>query len=143
MSTQTGTSGSAPTWSGPGIMQAIITLREDSKLSQDNLEKFFYESYFPAVLKTGIVKSITSWKAASPNYGRPWMIIMEVENLELVQFGDQNHKVGGGLHTITRTSDLFPTNGPVDDFIDFESRILSQIELYGSSGTSAGKFTSS
>ena len=67
------------------------------------------------------------------------MIVMEVENLELLQFGDQNHKVGGGLHTIPRTSDLFPTDGPVDDFIDFESRILSQIQLYGSSGTTTGK----
>jgi hypothetical protein len=118
-------------------MQSFVTLREGSKLSQDTLEKWFYNVYLPAVLKTGIVKAITSWKAASPNYERQWMIVFEVEDLELVQYGNKKH-VGGGLHEIPRTSDTFPTAGPVDDFVDFESRILEQIQLYGSSGNSTG-----
>lgn len=67
------------------------------------------------------------------------MIVFEVPNLEMVEFGDAKHKAGGGLHGIPRTSDLFPTEGPVDDFVDFESRILSQVELYGENGNTAGR----
>ncbi|KAF1976036.1 hypothetical protein BU23DRAFT_552042 [Bimuria novae-zelandiae CBS 107.79] len=137
MSTATESSPYTPTWSGPGVMQAIVTLRKDSKLSQETLEKWFHEVYFPAVLKTGIAKTTTTWRAVDPNYERPLMFVSEVENMELIQYGDQNHKVGGGLHNIPRKSELFPTDGPVDDFVDFESRLLSQIESYGDSGTLA------
>lgn len=120
-------------------MQLFVKLRANSNLSQEILEKWFNEVYLPAVLNTGIVKAITSWKAANPNYERPWMIVFEIGDLSLVQHGNRNLR-GSELHQISRTSEMFPSSGPVDDFVDFETRILKQIQLYGSSGNSAGVF---
>ncbi|KAJ4357868.1 uncharacterized protein N0V89_002445 [Didymosphaeria variabile] len=137
MSASSPTSGNSQSWSGPGIIQSYIKLRDDSKISQETLEKWVYDVYLPAVLKTGIVKAITSWRAASAKYERGWLIVFDVEDLELVQYGNRKH-VGGGLHVISRTSDMFWTNGPVDDVIDFESRILEKVELYGDGRDSAG-----
>ncbi|KAJ4294397.1 hypothetical protein N0V90_008087 [Kalmusia sp. IMI 367209] len=139
MSTTVAANGRTQPWSGPGIMQSFVKLREDSQLSIETLQNWFDEVYLPAVLATGIVKSATHWKAASPNYGKQWMIVYEVEDLALVQNND-NH-VGGSLKDIPRTSETFPTEGLVDDFIDFESRILSQIQLFGSGEHPADEVT--
>lgn len=129
-------SGADRRWTGRGVVQVLATLRDGSQLSQSTFERWLHEVYLPEVLNSGVTNAITSWKAASPNYERPWMILMEVRDLELLH---QRHTAGGAFHSIPRTSDQFPTDGPVDEFVDFESRILSEIQVFGSNKTGLGK----
>ncbi|KAF2642263.1 hypothetical protein P280DRAFT_262017 [Massarina eburnea CBS 473.64] len=109
----------APQWSGPGIMQSFISLKPGTKLSQETLEKWFEEEYIPAILDTGIVTSAVTWKAADPEYKHQGMVIYKVPDLTPVKEGKLKDDA------VSRKSSLFPTDGPVDDFIEFESRILS------------------
>ncbi|KAF2692206.1 hypothetical protein K458DRAFT_354521 [Lentithecium fluviatile CBS 122367] len=109
-------------WSGPGIMQSYFKLKPGSKLSQETLEKWWQEEYLPKVVDTGIVKSAWTWNAVNPDYERQHMVIYKVPDLAPVQ--------SDMLKKIPRTSDMFPTDGPVDDFIQFESRIFELVQLY-------------
>lgn len=120
-------------WSGPGIMVSFISLKKDSQLSRETLEKWFDDVYVPAVLGTGIVKSAWKWEAAGPDYDKQHMVIYKVPDLAGAQ--------SGKLKEVPRTSELFPTDGPVDDFIDFESRIFSLAQLYETSKQPEGTST--
>jgi len=111
-------------WSGPGIMQSFVNIKHHTGITEDTLEQWFDDVYVPNVLQTGIVKSASRWKAADTAYDKQWMILYEVDDLGLVQ--------SGGLKKVPRTSTMFPTDGPVDNFIELESRVLSLEQNYGS-----------
>ncbi|KAF2794664.1 hypothetical protein K505DRAFT_274721 [Melanomma pulvis-pyrius CBS 109.77] len=111
-----------PAWSGPGIIQSFITIPESSKLSQATLEKWLDEFYVPALIATGVVTSAWRFKAANSDFEKPLMSIYKIPELRDVQ--------GGKLQDIKRTSDLFPTSGPLEDFVVSESRILALEQLY-------------
>jgi hypothetical protein len=117
-------------WSGPGIMQTFMKLKPESKLSQETLDKWWQEEYLPKVLDTGIITSARTWKAADPKYEYQNMILYQVPDLAAAQSRE--------LSNIPRTSDSFPTDGPVDDFIEFESRIFSKVQLYEATPQSEG-----
>lgn len=117
-------------WSGPGIIQSFIALPETSKLKQETLEKWFDEVYVPALIETGAVKSAWRFKAANPEYDKQHMVIYKCPDLALVK--------AGKLESVPRTSDLFPTEEPVDVLIDSESRILSFVQLYETAKQSEG-----
>lgn len=60
------------------------------------------------------------------------MILFEVDDLEDVQRGrTKTGQVGGGLHEVPRASETFPGGGVVDEYVDFESRILERVEVFG------------
>lgn len=119
-------------WSGPGIMLSFIYFRKGSQLSQETFWKWFDEVYVPAVVGTGIVKSAWRWKAANPDYQKLHMVLYKVPELSTAQTD--------ALKNIPRTSDTFPTNGPVDDFIDFESRIFSLVQYFETEKQPEGTF---
>ena len=116
------TSAALLAWSGPGIIQSFITVPEDSKLSEETLEKWLDNVYVPALIETGVVKSAWRYKAANPHSDKPLMSIYKIPELRDVQ--------AGKLQDIKRTSDLFPTDRPLEDFVISESRILGLEELY-------------
>jgi hypothetical protein len=118
------TDASSKQWSGPGIMQTLMKLKPDSKLSQETLQKWWEEEYLPKMLETGIVKSACTWKAADPKYEHQNMIIYQVPDVAAMK------SRGSELSDIPRTSDSFPTDGGVDDFIEFESRVYSLVQNY-------------
>ncbi|CAI6338231.1 unnamed protein product [Periconia digitata] len=115
---------SEPQWSGPGIMQSFVTLKEGSKITQETLDRWFEEVYVPELIKTGIVTAASIWKAANPAYEKQNMILYEAPDLAPIKQGKlrEDH--------VSRKSDMFPTDGPVDDFVDVESRILAREEYY-------------
>jgi hypothetical protein len=119
-------------WSGPGMMQSFLKLKKDSKLSQETLEKWWEEEYLPKVLDTGIISAAWTLKAADPNNEKQQMVMYRVPDLAPVQ--------SETLKNIPRTSNLFPTDGPVDDFIDFESRIFSFVQLHETEKQPEGTF---
>jgi hypothetical protein len=116
------TSAASLAWSGPGIIQSFITIPEDSKLSEETLEKWLDNVYVPALIETGVVKSAWRYKAANPHSDKPLMSIYKIPELRDVQ--------AGKLQDIKRTSDLFPTDKPLEDFVISESRILGLEQLY-------------
>jgi len=105
-------------------MQTLMKLKPGSKLSPETLEKWWEEEYLPKMLETGIVKSARTWKAADPKYEHQDMIIYQLPDVAAIK------SRGKELSDILRTSDSFPTDGPVDDFIEFESRIYSLVQNY-------------
>jgi hypothetical protein len=123
-SIMTSTDANAKPWTGPGIMVSFAKLKKNSKLSQETLDKWWKEVYLPKILETGLVESEWTWKAADPNYKHQQMILYKMRDLAPVQAG------GLKADKIPRTSDMFPTDGPVDDFVDYESRIYSLVQLY-------------
>ena len=119
-------------WSGPGIIQSFITIPKDSKLSEETLEKWLDNVYVPALIDTGIVKSAWRYKAANPHSDKPLMYIYKIPELRDVQ--------AGKLQDIKRTSDLFPADGPLEDFVISESRILGLVQLYETTKQPEGPF---
>ena len=113
---------SIPEWSGPGILQAFMTLAPSSALTQKTLEKWLDEIYVPALVNTGTVKSAWRYDAANPNNDKPLMLIYKVPNLRDVQ--------AGKLQEVRRTSELFPTDEPLEAFIVSDLRILQFEQLY-------------
>ncbi|KAF2002665.1 hypothetical protein P154DRAFT_520783 [Amniculicola lignicola CBS 123094] len=111
-----------PQWSGPGIIQNFVTIPESSELSQEVFQEWVDNEYMPGLLHTGVVKSAWQFKAASPEYKWQTMFIYRVPDLAPIQ--------AGKLQSVPRTSDRFPTAGPVDDFIEVETRIYSLAQLY-------------
>ncbi|KAF2707031.1 hypothetical protein K504DRAFT_436215 [Pleomassaria siparia CBS 279.74] len=114
-----------PVWSGPGIIQSFITIPKTSLLSQDVVEKWLDDVYIPALVETGVITSAWRFTSANPNYEKPLMSIYKVPELRDVQ--------AGKLQDINRTSDTFPTNGPLEHFVESESRILGLEQLYETS----------
>jgi hypothetical protein len=117
-------------WSGPGIIQSFITIPESSKLSKETLEKWLDNVYVPALIESGVVKSAWHFKAANPHSDKPLMSIYKIPELRDVQ--------AGKVQDIKRTSDLFPTDGPLEDFVVYESRILGLEQLYETTKQSEG-----
>ncbi|KAF2872533.1 hypothetical protein BDV95DRAFT_606135 [Massariosphaeria phaeospora] len=111
-----------PSWSGPGIIQNFIGLPESPKISQETLETWFDEVYVPALVKTGVVQSAWRFRAASPENGKQHMTIYKIPDLAQVAAGKLTH--------IPRTSNMFPSRAPVDDFVDLDSRVFSLVQLY-------------
>lgn len=109
-------------FSGPGIVQSFIKLRKDSQLSEEVLWKWWDGVYIPALLETGVVKSAWRWKAANQDYDKQHMIIYKIP--EMAEVAAQK------LRGVPRTSDMFPTSGPVDDFTELEVRCLTLTQLY-------------
>lgn len=113
---------SSTPWTGPGIIQGFFKIKEGSQLSQETLEKWFDEEFFPATLATGVVKSAWRWKAVDAGNEKQHMVIYKMPDLGAAQ--------SGKLGEVPRTSSLFPTDGPVDDFAESEYRIMSLVQLY-------------
>lgn len=109
-------------WSGPGIIQGFLTLRPGSKLTQETLEKWLDKEYIPAFLETRVVKAAHRFKAANPEYGKPNMVVYELDDLAAAK--------SGNLQEVSRVSSLFPSNDPVDTFVESEARVLSLVEEY-------------
>ena len=115
-------SGSSTTWSGPGLIQVFINLRKDTKLSQPTLEKWLDEVYIPAQVETGVVKGVRRFKAANPSYDKQNLVIYHVPDLAALRTGK--------LEAVPRSSELFPTEEPVDAFVESDSRVLSEVEVF-------------
>jgi hypothetical protein len=127
------TSATPPAWSGPGIVQNFITIPDSSKLSEETLKKWLDDVYIPALIETGVVKSAWRFKAAKPHCEWPLMTIYKIPELQNVQHGK--------LQDIKRTSELFPTSGPLEDFVTSESRILGLEQLYETTKQPEGQST--
>jgi hypothetical protein len=127
------TSATPPAWSGPGIIQNFITIPASSKLSEETLKKWLDEVYIPALIESGVVKSAWRYKAAKSHSEWPLMTIYKIPELQNVQ--------DGKLQDIKRTSKLFPTSGPLEDFVTSESRILSFEQLYETTKQPEGQST--
>ncbi|KAF2013827.1 hypothetical protein BU24DRAFT_424860 [Aaosphaeria arxii CBS 175.79] len=115
-------SGSPPQLSGPGILQTFVSIPQSSQLAEDTLLQFLDNVYTPALIETGVVESVRRYKAANPAYDKQHMIVYNVPDLAPL--------LAGKLQKVPRTSETFPTNGPVEDFVEFESRIFSLAQVY-------------
>jgi hypothetical protein len=127
------TSATPPAWSGPGIIQNFVTIPASSKLSEETLKKWLDEVYVPALIESGVVKSAWLYKAAKSHCEWPLMTIYKIPELQNVQ--------AGKLQDIKRTSELFPTSGPLEDFVISESRVLGFEQLYETTKQPEGQST--
>ncbi|ORY10889.1 hypothetical protein BCR34DRAFT_566188 [Clohesyomyces aquaticus] len=112
-------------WTGPGMIQNSFTIPQGSKLSLETAEKWFDDVYVPELVASEVVKSAWRFKAADPNYKRQNIFLYKVPDLALVQ--------AGKLQEINRTSDMFPTDEPIESFVESETKIFSFVQLYETS----------
>ncbi|KAH7125357.1 hypothetical protein B0J11DRAFT_528234 [Dendryphion nanum] len=109
-------------WSGPGLMQLAFSIPSTSKLSQETFDTWLNEVYLPALIDSGVVLSAWRYRAANLDYPKQHIALLKIGDLAPVQ--------DGAIQKISRTSDKFPTNGPVEEFVDSESKIFALDQLF-------------
>ncbi|KAF2184359.1 hypothetical protein K469DRAFT_580245, partial [Zopfia rhizophila CBS 207.26] len=109
-------------WSGPGIIVNLVRIPETSKITRGTLEKWFDDVYVPDLVATGVVTSAWRFKAANPDDAKQSMAIYKVLDLAPVQTGK--------LQTVKKTSETFPTDSHVDEFVESDSRMFSLVQLF-------------
>lgn len=118
-------------WSGPGAILSFFKLRDSSSISEKTLEEWFEREYVPALYKAGIIKMAWLYQAANAKYNKQNLIMYKIPDLTKV----------GRMQAIPRTSALSLFGGPVDEHIEVDSRIYSNIQLYGTLDHREGKST--
>jgi len=111
-----------PIPSGPGIIFVQFKLRESSEISQELLEKWYDEVHIPDVLATGGVKSAWRWKAADPEYTKQDLVLYKLPDMAFIQ--------GPEFRSIKQTSDILPRGETIMNFVAFELRFYSLVQLF-------------
>jgi hypothetical protein len=118
-------------WSGPGAILSFFKLREPAKISPKTLEDWFDQEFVPALLATGAVSAAWQYQAANEGYDKQQVILYKVPDLALIQ--------AGKFQSVPRTSKQSLFEGPVDDYIEVDTRVYSFAQLYETSRRDAGK----
>jgi hypothetical protein len=113
-----------PSWSGSGVIVHFVTLPENSKLSQQAFNKWYDEVHVSTLLATGAIRSATRWRAANPAYGKQHMTVFDVPDLAKLQAQD------GQFQKLVQARNEFPDAKEADGDINYETRVMSLVELY-------------
>lgn len=118
-------------WSGPGAILSFFKLREPARISPKTLEDWFDQEFVPALLESGAVSAAWQYQAANEGYDKQQVILYKVPDLGLIQ--------AGKFQIVPRTSKQSLFEGPVDDYIEVDTRVYSFAQLYETSRRDAGK----
>lgn len=118
-------------WLGPGVILTFVKVFDTSKVSEETLEEWFVQEYAPELLATGVVKGAWPYRAANPEYDKQRLFVYKVSDLAAVH--------AGRLRGVARTSSKNFFEGDLDDYIEYESRIYSLVQLYETSEQDKGK----
>lgn len=112
-----------PQWSGPGVVQIFVSLKEGSSHSQAELEKWIEEVYISKILTAGVGATVSTFKAADPAYGKQHMILCEIPDLTRIKEQEIVEKKLLG-------KDLDVSEGSVGGDLEIGARILAMEEQF-------------
>jgi hypothetical protein len=112
------------------ILWATSKITKPDAVTPSTFDKWYNEVHIPDVLKTSQIHSAYRYKNIDPSAERPCFALYPVDD---TNFGDSKE-----FANIPSTSNLFPDNGSVYDFVDFDVRFYDPVQVFEKEGAPAG-----